>query len=174
MVVCEAGDDGVGSGRMANLHVGIVLSHLLEVGLIAEAVAEHDVAAGVNHLAGGVVAVGSVFGDVPLEDELIIGQAEGFLSGQDRLIEVVVVGGHVGIVQEDHADLDLGEVEVAVKLNQLGGNRLKLIRAGARRSGVGRGRGLRTAGSQTDEHQNDEQSGYDLFHVAFFSLNFFM
>ena len=104
--VGQAGGVRLGAGGMAELDFGEFLGSLDHERLVAEGVGEHDVAAGVNQLGGGVIAL-LTLGDAGLQDEVLsLFQAEAFAGFSGGVDEVQVIGG-VLVVQEDEPDLDL-------------------------------------------------------------------
>ena len=107
MVVVQTLGVGTGAGAVAELHIGAFLGGVDHVGLMAEAVGEDDVAAGIDQIHGGLIAL-LTLGNIGLDDvALILDQTQvsaGFLGGVD---EVEVVGG-VLVMQGDEAHLDLG------------------------------------------------------------------
>ena len=99
---------GHGASGMAELHVGVLAGSLQQVGLMAEAVGEDDVAAFVHQIQGGVSALLGL-GDVALDDDLILAQAQGGNSVVHAVDEVQVIGG-VLVVQQDDAQLHVGSL----------------------------------------------------------------
>ena len=93
-----------GAGSVAELNLGLLLGSLQDVGLMAEAVGENDVATLVNEVQSRIVA-GVGLGDVALDDDLIITETESLLGFLDTVDEVEVVGG-VLIVEADHTQLE--------------------------------------------------------------------
>ena len=137
VVVAELLGVGLGAGGVAELHLREILGGLDHEVLVAEAVGEDDVAAGVHELGRGVVAL-LALGDVGLNDVLILAQA-GVLAGSLRGVDEVLVVGGVLVMQADEADLDAGGVFVAVL-------------------------GLAAAGAQCEHHDEREQHRNELFH----------
>ena len=136
MVVAELLGVGLGAGGVAELPLWEILGGLDHEVLVAEAVGEDDVAAGVHELGRGVVAL-LALGDVGLNDVLILAQA-GVLAGSLRGVDEVLVVGGVLVMQADKADLDaLGFVAVL---------------------------GLAAAGAQCEHHDEREQHRNELFH----------
>ena len=101
MVVGKAFGVGLGAGGMAELNLGELLGSLNQEGLVAKGIGKDEVAAFVDELGGGVIAL-LAFGNTGLEQVLNTQLLAGFLGGVD---EVQVVGG-VLVVQEDKAGLD--------------------------------------------------------------------
>ena len=99
VVVAQALGVGAGAGGVAELDLGALLGGLDHVVLMAEGIREHDVAAGVHQVQGGLVAL-LALGDVGLQNGLDAQLLAGFGG---RVDEVEVVGG-VLVVQEDEAD----------------------------------------------------------------------
>ena len=97
------------AGGVAELNIGELFCCLDDVGLVAEAVGEDDVAALFSKLCGCVVAL-LIFGDVLFENIL---DAEVLACSLCCVHEVKVVGG-VLIVQEYESNLDVGCGLVAV------------------------------------------------------------
>ena len=148
VVVGQALGVSAGAGAVAELNIGILLSGLDHERLMTEAVGEDDVAALVDHIDSGLIAL-LALGNVGLEDVVGIGQTQvgdGFLGGVD---EVLVIGG-VLIVQGDEAHLDLG-------------GRIGIFVAVVTRRGV---LGL-AAGHQAQRHDQCEQHCKELFHSCF-------
>ena len=136
VVVAELLGVRLGAGGVAELHVLELLGGLDHEVLVAEAVGEDDVAAGVHELGRGVVAL-LALGDVGLNDVLILAQA-GVLAGSLRGVDEVLVVGGVLVMQADKADLDaLGFVAVL---------------------------SLAAAGAQCEHHDEREQHRNELFH----------
>ena len=75
---------------------------------MAEAVGEDDVAAFVHQVQGGVGAFLG-FGNVALDDDLILGQTQGLHGVVHAVDEVEVIGG-VFVVQQDDAQLHVGNL----------------------------------------------------------------
>ena len=137
VVVAELLGVGLGAGGVAELHVLELLGGLDHEVLVAEAVGEDDVAAGVHELGSGVVAL-LALGDVGLDDVLVLAQA-GVLAGSLRGVDEVLVVGGVLVMQADEADLDLALGFVAAL-------------------------GLAAAGAQCEHHDEREQHRNELFH----------
>ena len=137
VVVAELLGVGLGAGGVAELHLREILGGLDHEVLVAEAVGEDDVAAGVHELGRGVVAL-LALGDVGLNDVLILAQA-GVLAGSLRGVDEVLVVGGVLVMQADEADLDLALGFVAAL-------------------------GLAAAGAQCEHHDEREQHRNELFH----------
>ena len=94
-----------GAGRVAEVHVGQFLGSLQHEGLMTEAVGENDLAAFIGQVQSGFIAVIG-FGNVALDDHLVIRQSQssgGILHAVD---EVQVVGG-IFVVQQDDTQLDV-------------------------------------------------------------------
>ena len=146
MVVGQALGVSAGAGAVAELNIGILLSGLDHERLMTEAVGEDDVAALVDHIDSGLIAL-LALGNVGLEDVVGIGQTQvgdGFLGGVD---EVLVIGG-VLIVQGDEAHLDLGSGSITVAVT------LSVVL-------------LLTAGHQAQSHDQGEEHCKELFHSCF-------
>ena len=137
VVVAELLGVRLGAGGVAELHVLELLGGLDHEVLVAEAVGEDDVAAGVHKLGSGVVAL-LALGDIGLDDVLIIAQAGVLAGGLGGVDEVLVIRG-VLIVQADEADLH-GRLVLLVIL------------------------GLVAAGAQCEHHDEREQHRNELFH----------
>ena len=164
VVVGQADGVGLGAGGVAELDLGEFLGGLDQEGLMAEGVGEDEVAAFVNELGGGVVAL-LAFGNAGLEQVLDAQLLAGFLR---RVDEVEVVGG-VLVVQEDEAGLDGGSGG-RFGSGGLGGGGLGSggFRGGSLGGGGG-GRGL-AAGAEGEHHHEREEHSDDFFH---FVLSFF-
>ena len=145
---------GLHTGAGNKLHFRELLGGGESEGLMAEAVGDDEIAAGVNQLGGGVIA-GLGLGDVRLHHDLIVGKAELSGSGFRGVDEVEVVGG-VFIVQEDESNLDVfGIGSGGLGLAGGGGGLFRgLFRRGA-------------AGAQADAQRQREQESDKLFHVFF-------
>ena len=91
---------------MGENDLGIFLGHFRHVIHVAVGVAEDDLAAGLDELQHGGVT-GAVLGHVGLDDDLVIGQAQGFLHGQQSLIMGVGVTLVAHVTDEDEANLDV-------------------------------------------------------------------
>ena len=137
VVVAELLGVRLGAGGVAELHVLELLGGLDHEVLVAEAVGEDDVAAGVHELGSGVVAL-LALGDIGLDDVLILAQAGVLAGGLGGVDEVLVIRG-VLVVQADEADLH-GRLVLLVIL------------------------GLVAAGAQCEHHDEREQHRYELFH----------
>jgi len=156
---------GLDTGAGNKVHFGELLGSGKSEGLMAEAVGDDEIAAGVNQLGSGVIA-GLGLGDVGLHHDLIVGETDLGASGFRSVDEVEVVGG-VFIVQEDETDLDV--LGSGSGFGLAGGGR-GLFRGsiGGRRSFGGRGGfGLSAAGAQADAQRQSEQQSNELFHVFF-------
>ena len=92
---------GHGAGGVAEFHVGQFLGGLQREAFMAKAVGENDVAAFVGQVQRRFVAVVG-FGDIALDDDLLVAQAQQFLGFIHAVDEVQVVGG-ILVMQQDHA-----------------------------------------------------------------------
>ena len=106
MVVVKSFGMCAGTGGMAELNVRVLLSGFDHVVLMSEAVGKDDRATLLNKVNGCFKAL-LVLGDVGLEDELGLFEAES-LTGLVGGIDEVEVIGRVFIMQEDEADLEVG------------------------------------------------------------------
>ena len=95
----------VGAGRMAEFHIRLFLSSLLHETLMTETVGENDLAAFVSQVQRGFIAVVGL-ADVPLDDHLVLFQAQSGSSVLHADDEVVVVGG-IFIMQQNDAQFDV-------------------------------------------------------------------
>ena len=121
---------------------------------MTEAVGEDDVAAGVDHVHGGLVAL-LTLGNVGLQDVVILGQtqsSDGFLGAVD---EVEVIGG-VFIVQSDETDLHLFALGVSV---------VAIVTVGVVVTAA--------AGHQAQRHDQGEDQRKELLHSCFPPLNIY-
>ena len=135
-----------GAGGVAELNLRVLLSSLDHVRLMTEAVGKDDVAAGIDHINSGLIAL-LALGDVGLQDVVILSQTQisnGFLGAVD---EVEVIGG-VLIMQGDETDLHLSRLIAAIIV--VGG----LIVVAA-------------AGHQAQGHDQGEDQRKELFHSCF-------
>ena len=128
---------GSGAGRVAELDIRELLGGLDHEILMAEAVGEHDAAAGVNQLGGGVVAL-LTLRNTGLDNVLVFAQAQIGARSLGGVDEVLVIRG-VFVVQADEAHLE--------------------IRVGA--AGIV---GLAATGAQCKHHDQGQQHCYILFH----------
>ena len=101
VVVGGAGGVRLGAGGVAELDLGELLGSLQQEGLVTEGVSENKVAAFIDELGGGVIAL-LALGNTSLEQVLNTQLLAGFLGGVDE-VEVI---GRVLVVQEDEAGLD--------------------------------------------------------------------
>ena len=93
------------TGRVAELNVrelGGSLSHIL---LVTKRVGENDFAAAVRQILGGVIAL-DAFGNVGLDNEVVLRNTHGNANLSERVDEVLVIGG-VLVVQGDQTDLEI-------------------------------------------------------------------
>ena len=137
---------------MAELDIGVLFGGVDHVRLMTEAVGEDDVAAGVDHVHGGLVAL-LTLGNVGLQDVVILGQtqgSDGFLGAVD---EVEVIGG-VFIVQSDETDLHLFALGVSV---------VAIVTVGVVVTAA--------AGHQAQRHDQGEDQRKELLHSCFPPLN---
>ena len=115
---------GIGTGRMAELHIGIFLGCLQHMGLMTETVGEHNLATLVCQVAGCLVA-GVAFRDISLHQNLLVGQTQCGLHSLHGVDEVQVIG-RIFIVQQNNADLEIGRnLEILFQFN-LGNQRCAL------------------------------------------------
>ncbi len=155
---------GLNAGAGNKLHFGELLSGGKSEGLVAEAVGNNKIAAGIDQLGSGVVA-GLGLGNVGLHHDLIVRETELGGSGFRSVDEVEVVGG-VFIVQEDETYLDVLGSGGCTGLTGGGGS---LFRGSF---GGRRGFRLSAAGAQADAQRQSEQQSNELFHVFLSSSNF--
>ena len=137
------------TGGVAELNIGNFLSSLQHVGLMAEGVGEDDVAAGIDQVHSGLIAL-LTLGDVGLDDVVSLSQTQvgnGLLGAVE---EVQVIGG-VLIMQADETNLDSGSGTVIS-------------------SAVISGRCVVTAGHQRQSHDQSQDQSKKLLHYLFSSL----
>ena len=137
------------TGGVAELNIGNFLSGLQHVGLMAEGVGEDDVAAGIDQVHSGLIAL-LTLGDVGLDDVVSLSQTQvgnGLLGAVE---EVQVIGG-VLIMQADETNLDSGSGTVIS-------------------SAVISGRCVVTAGHQRQSHDQSQDQSKKLLHYLFSSL----
>ena len=104
LVLCVSGR----TGCMAELNIREFFCNRKQEGLMSEGICENHVAALVNQVACSLCALLG-FGNVSLEDDLIIRHAKCLLCFLNAVDEVQVVGG-VFVVQKDDAELYLRNV----------------------------------------------------------------
>ena len=157
--VVAAGDGSKVTGHGDKVDIGVLLSLLDHVGLVAVGVGDDQVAALTDQVLrciGGLAALG----DLVLPDDLVIAHAQlggGLLDAVDMCSAVAL-----GLVaQNDSADLDIG----------------RCVRAAALGSGRGAGGGTAggsvsggTAGGQTEHHRGGQQNAHQFLHVCCSSL----
>ena len=105
-VVGEVDIVGEVAGAVQEDDLRVLLRQLGHVGAKAEAVAEDDVAALLDQFKHGVFA-GAVLGDVGLDEDLIVAQAQSLLHLQRTLVVCQSVALVAGVADVDEADLDL-------------------------------------------------------------------
>ena len=161
MVVGGAGGVRLGAGGVAELDLGELLGSLQQEGLVTEGVSENKVAAFIDELGGGVIAL-LAFGNTGLEQVLNTQLLAGFLGSVD---EVEVIGG-VLVVQEDEAGLDglglgggLGSLSGGSGF--LGGG---VVLGGG--SLVRGGGGSLAAGGERKDHRERKDQSKNLFHFV--------
>ena len=138
------------TGGVAELNIGNFLSSLQHVGLMAEGVGEDDVAAGIDQVHSGLIAL-LTLGDVGLDDVVSLSQTQvgnGLLGAVE---EVQVIGG-VLIVQADETNLDS-------RLDDLVAAGSTLVNGS-----------LLTAGHQRQSHDQSQDQSKKLLHYLFSSL----
>ena len=150
---------GLGAGGMAELDIRALLGGLDHVVLVTEGVGEDDVAALVNEVQRGLIAL-LAFGNTGLQNVLNAQLLAGFLGG---VHEVLVIGGLL-VMQEHKADLDgLGLGGGLRSGSGLFGSGSSLFGGGSLvRSG---GSSLAAGGERKDHRERKDQSK-NLFHLV--------
>ena len=156
--VVAAGDGSKVTGHGNKVDIGVLLSLLDHVGLVAVGVGDDQVAALTDQVLcciGGLAALG----DLVLPDDLVVAHAQ-LGSG---LLDAVDMCGAVAlglIAQDDDADLDIRR---CVRAAALGSGR----GAGGTAGGSGSGG---TAGGQAEHHRGGQQNTHQFLHVCCSSL----
>ncbi len=149
VIVGDTGGVSQRAGGVAELNIGALLSSLQHEGLMAEGVGEDDVAAVIDQVHSGVVAL-LALGDVGLQDVVSLGQTQVGNSFHSTIDKVLVIGG-VLIMQADETNLDSGSSTVIS-------------------SAVISGRCVVTAGHQRQSHDQSQDQSKKLLHYLFSSL----
>ena len=150
VIVGDTGGVSQRTGGVAELNIGNFLSGLQHVGLMAEGVGEDDVAAIIDQVHSGLVALAAL-GNVGLDDVVSLSQTQvgnGLLGAVE---EVQVIGG-VLIMQADETNLDSGSSSTVIS------------------SAVVSGRCVVTAGHQRQSHDQSQDQSKKLLHYLFSSL----
>ena len=146
MVVGQTLGVSAGAGGVAELDLGMLLGSIDHEGLMAKAVSENDVAAFVDQIHSGVIAL-LTFGNVGLQDVVSVGQTQIGNSLLGAVDEVEVIGG-VFIMQGDETNLHLSSSIIGF-VSVVGG----VIAA--------------AAGHQAQSHDQSEDQRKELLHSCF-------